>query len=44
MEKQVVVIGAGISGMESATRLTELGFHVTLVEKKEEVGGHVKKW
>ena len=44
MEKQVVIIGAGVAGMESATRLSELGFHVTLVEKKEEMGGHVKKW
>jgi heterodisulfide reductase subunit A2 len=44
MEKHVVVIGAGVAGMESAARLSELGFRVTLLEKKEEVGGHVKKW
>ena len=44
MERHVVVIGAGVAGMESASRLSELGFHVTLLEKKEEMGGHVKKW
>jgi heterodisulfide reductase subunit A len=44
MEKHVVVIGAGVAGMESAARLSELGFRVTLLEKREEVGGHVKKW
>jgi heterodisulfide reductase subunit A2 len=44
MERHIIVIGAGVAGMESAARLSELGFRVTLIEKKEEVGGHVKKW
>jgi heterodisulfide reductase subunit A len=38
------VIGGGVAGMESAARLSEFGFRVTLIEKKEELGGHVKKW
>ena len=43
MDKNVVVIGAGVAGMESSKRLTELGFNVTLVEK-DVLGGHVRKW
>ena len=38
MEKQVVVIGGGIAGMESAARLAELGIKVILIEKKNDLG------
>lgn len=44
MKKHVVVIGGGVAGMESAARLSELGYQVMLVERTEEIGGHVKKW
>ena len=38
-----LVIGGGISGMTSALELAKLGFPVSLVEKKEELGGHANK-
>jgi len=44
MEKQVVVIGGGVAGMESAARLAELGIKVILIEKKDDLGGHVRRW
>jgi len=44
MEKNVVVIGGGIAGMESATHLAALGFKVTLIEKEAKLGGHLLKW
>src|SRR5512133_536150 len=44
MDKHVVIIGAGVAGMESAARLSEQGFKVTLLEKTDQPGGHVRKW
>ncbi|MGI0133087.1 MAG: FAD-dependent oxidoreductase [Thermoplasmata archaeon] len=39
MDYDVVVIGAGIGGMESALSLGDMGFRVLLVEKQPSVGG-----
>ena len=44
MGKHVVVIGAGPAGLETAANLAKIGFNVTLVEKEETTGGHLKKW
>ncbi|TFG09533.1 FAD-dependent oxidoreductase [Candidatus Thorarchaeota archaeon] len=38
----VTVVGGGIAGIESALSLSNLGYHVTLLEKEDELGGHVK--
>ncbi len=40
----VAVIGAGIAGMEAATQLAQMGYDVLVVEKDEQVGGHVAGW
>ncbi len=37
--KKAIVIGAGFGGLSSAIRLQAKGFDVTLVEKREQVGG-----
>ena len=37
--KTVTVIGGGLAGLASATRLAEAGFSVTLLEKKSILGG-----
>jgi heterodisulfide reductase subunit A len=42
--KHVVVIGAGIAGLETASNLVSMGHQVTLVEKEEVPGGHLKRW
>ena len=44
MGKHVVVIGGGTAGMEAAGQLAKEGFEVSLVEKEEETGGHIKDW
>jgi len=44
MSKHVVVIGAGVAGMEAAGRLAKSGFHVTLLEKETSAGGHLNDW
>jgi len=40
----VIVIGAGPAGLETSANLAKMGFKVTLVEKEEHTGGHLKKW
>ncbi len=37
--KQAVIIGAGISGLYAAIRLQNLGYEVTILEKRSELGG-----
>lgn len=44
MGKQVVVIGGGPAGLETSSCLAKMGFSVTLVEKEQATGGHLKKW
>lgn len=44
MAKHVVVIGAGPAGLETSASLAKIGFNVTLVEKENVSGGHLKKW
>jgi heterodisulfide reductase subunit A2 len=38
--KRVLVIGAGIAGMQSALDIASGGYHVILVEKSPSIGGH----
>jgi len=42
--KHIIVIGAGPAGLETSANLARMGFGVTLVEKEEITGGHLKKW
>jgi heterodisulfide reductase subunit A len=44
MNKHVIVIGAGVAGMEAAGQLSKAGFNVSLVEKDENTGGHLNGW
>ncbi len=41
--KAALVVGGGVGGMTAALSLADQGFPVTLVEKKETLGGHAKK-
>ena len=44
MSKKVIVIGAGFSGLSSATYLAEEGYDVTIIEKNESAGGRCSKF
>ncbi len=38
--KRALVVGGGVSGLESALALAKEGYPVTLVERENEIGGH----
>jgi heterodisulfide reductase subunit A len=40
----VVIIGAGVAGVEAASQLSEFGHEVTLIEKNSYIGGKLAKW
>ncbi|HNW98801.1 MAG TPA: FAD-dependent oxidoreductase [Bacteroidales bacterium] len=44
MKKRVTIIGGGIAGMETATYLASMGYETTLLEKSNEIGGHLLNW
>jgi heterodisulfide reductase subunit A len=44
MNKKVIVIGAGVAGIEAASQLAENGCSVLLLEKTENAGGNLKNW
>jgi heterodisulfide reductase subunit A len=44
MNKHIVVIGAGVAGMEAAGRLSKAGFRVSIIEKEKATGGHLNDW
>ena len=44
MEGSVLVIGAGIGGIQTSLDLTELGFKVYLIEKEASIGGHMAQF
>lgn len=42
--KKVAVIGGGVTGLEAASQLAQMGYTVTVFEKNSAAGGHVSKW
>lgn len=42
MNKKIIVIGAGISGLTTAYLLSKKGFDVTVIEKNNSVGGSIE--
>jgi len=44
MKKSVIVIGGGIAGMEAASTMARKGIEVVLIEKEDQLGGHLRHW
>lgn len=44
MSKKVLIIGAGIAGLETAYNLAINNISVTLLESKSVIGGNIRKW
>ena len=42
--KSIAIIGAGIAGIEAASKLSKFGHKVYLIEKESNIGGHVAQW
>lgn len=38
-ERRVIVVGAGVAGLSCATQLVQMGFHVTMIEARDQAGG-----
>src|SRR5881409_1044063 len=44
MPESVVIIGAGLAGLAAATALAPRGFHVTLIESRNRLGGRASSF
>jgi heterodisulfide reductase subunit A2 len=44
MTRTVIIIGGGIAGMEAASTLARKGIEVVLIEKEDQLGGHLGQW
>jgi heterodisulfide reductase subunit A len=44
MSKHVIIIGAGVAGLEAAGQLSKAGVKVSLIEKENKSGGHLNDW
>lgn len=44
LRNKIIVIGGGIAGIEASTILTKMNYDVTLIEKEQQLGGHVDQW
>jgi heterodisulfide reductase subunit A2 len=42
--KSIAIIGGGVAGLEAATNLSRMGFSVTLIEEKDQLGGRLNQW
>ena len=44
MSKSVIIIGGGIAGLEAAASFDRMGVQASIIEKDEELGGHLINW
>ena len=40
----VLIIGGGIAGIETACSLQDMGYETIIVEKEKNIGGHLNDW
>lgn len=43
-KSSILIIGGGIAGLQAASSLSSMGHQITLVEKNDNLGGHVSRW
>lgn len=42
--KNILIVGAGIAGLECSKTLSMLGYSIDLIEKRDIIGGHLNDW
>ena len=43
-ERNILIIGGGPAGMETAHQLKQLGLHPRIIERNDKLGGHLAQW
>ena len=43
-ERNILIIGGGPAGMETAHQLKQLGLHPIIIERNDKLGGHLAQW
>ena len=44
MKEQILIIGAGPAGLETAYQLKKLGLTPVIIERNDKIGGHLAQW
>lgn len=44
MKREVIIIGGGVAGIQTALRLAQRGIRPTVIEKESELGGKLRGW
>lgn len=42
--KNVIVIGGGVAGTETSLKLSQMGYHITIIEQSDKIGGKLNHW
>ena len=44
MKREVIIVGGGVAGIQSALRLADRGIRPTIVDREPDLGGKLRGW